>query len=97
MCSEGCGSCPVCLSVCLQAILAVCTITSKTKDTIVLSVKFVAMLKGQCKVRAFFTYLGKDGHFVLPCFVYFLLHVYLCVTHIDCQLDFHESWIATSD
>ena len=67
MCSEGYGSCPVCLSVCLQAILAVCTITSKTKDTIVLSVKFVAMLKGQCKVRAFFTYLARMA--ILCCHV----------------------------
>ena len=36
----------VCLSVSLHAILAVCTITSKTKDTIVLSVEFEAMIKG---------------------------------------------------
>ena len=35
----------VCLSVCPHAILAVHAITSKTKDTIVLSVKFEAIVK----------------------------------------------------
>ena len=35
----------VCLSVSPHAILAVCTITSKTKDTIVLSVEFEAIVK----------------------------------------------------
>ena len=41
--------CPVCVSVCLSvsphAVLAVRAITSKTKDTIVLSVKFEAIVK----------------------------------------------------
>ena len=43
--SEGYSSCPVCVSVCPHAILAVHAITSKTKDTIVLSVKFEAIMK----------------------------------------------------
>ena len=41
--SEGYSSCPVC--VCPHVILAVCVITSKTKDTIVLSVEFEAIVK----------------------------------------------------
>jgi len=47
--SEGYSSCPVCVSVCLcvspHAILVVRAITSKTKDTIVLSVEFEAIVK----------------------------------------------------
>jgi len=53
MCSEGYSSCPLCVCVCLSvcvcvsphAILAVRAITSKTKDTIVLSVKYEAIKK----------------------------------------------------
>ena len=50
MCSEGYNNCLVCVSVCLSvclsahAILAVRAIKSITKDTIVLSVIFAAML-----------------------------------------------------
>ena len=55
--SKGYSSCPVCVCVCLsvspQAILAVRTITSKTKDTIVLSVEFEAIIK-----RRFFATWG---------------------------------------
>ena len=43
--SEGYSSCPVCVCVCPHAILAVRAITSKTKDTIVLGVKFEAIVK----------------------------------------------------
>ena len=47
--SEGYSSCPVCVCVCLSvrphAILAVRVITSKTKDTIVLSIGFEAIVK----------------------------------------------------
>ena len=49
--SEGYSSCPVCVCVCVclsvnpHAILAVRTITSKTKDTIVLSIAFEAIIK----------------------------------------------------
>ena len=35
----------LCVCVCPHAILAVCVITSKTKDTIVLSVEFEAIVK----------------------------------------------------
>ena len=65
----------VCLSVCLyvclseHAILAVHAIRSITKDVIVLSVRFAAILKrafflklSYSKVRAFFTHLGRGGH-----------------------------------
>ena len=61
----------VCLYVCLSAhaILAVRAIKSITKDTIVLSVRFAAILKwafflklSYSKVRAFFTHLGRGGH-----------------------------------
>ena len=63
-----------CLSVCLSghAILAVRAIKSIMKDTIVLSIRFAAILKMAffiklfySKVRAFFffTYLGRGGHF----------------------------------
>ena len=47
MCSEGYSSCLVCVSVCLSAhaILAVRAIKSITKDTIVLSIRFAAILK----------------------------------------------------
>ena len=45
--SEGYSNCPVCLCVCESAaILAVCAITSKTKDTIVLGIEFEAIVKG---------------------------------------------------
>ena len=46
-CAEGYSSCLVCLSVCLSehAILAVRAIRSITKDAIVLSVRFAAILK----------------------------------------------------
>ena len=63
----------VCVRVCLSghAILAVCVVKSITKDTIVLSVRFEAILKiivfflklPYPKVRAFFTYLDRGGHF----------------------------------
>ena len=45
--SEGYSSCLVCVSVCLSAhaILAVRVIKGITKDTIVLSVRFAAILK----------------------------------------------------
>ena len=45
--SEGYSSCPVCVcvSVSPHAILVVRAITSKTKDTIVLSVEFEAIIK----------------------------------------------------
>ena len=45
--SEGYSSCLVCVSVCLSAhaILAVRAIKSITKDTIMLSVRFAAILK----------------------------------------------------
>ena len=55
MCSEGYSSCPVCVCVCVcvrtrpHAILAVRAITSKTKDTIELSIEFEAIMK-----KAFF-------------------------------------------
>ena len=61
----------VCLSVCLSAhdILAVRETKSIKKDTIVLSVRFAAILKWRfflklsySKVRASFTYLGRGGH-----------------------------------
>ena len=61
----------VCLYVCLSthAILAVHAIRSITKDNIVLSVRFAAILKWRfflklsyLKVRAFFTYFGRGGH-----------------------------------
>ena len=65
MYSEGYSSCLVCLRVCLSAhaILAVRTIKSITKDTIVLSIRFAAILKlefflklSYSKVRAFFLF-----------------------------------------
>ena len=49
--SEGYSSCLVCVCVCLSvclsahAILAVCAIKSITKDTIMLSIRFAAILK----------------------------------------------------
>ena len=55
----------VCVSVCLSehAILAVRAIRSITKDAIVLSVRFAAILKlSYSKVRAVFTHLGRGGH-----------------------------------
>ena len=61
----------VCLYVCLSehAILAVCAVRSITKDAIVLSVRFAAILKRRfffklsySKVRVFFTHLGRGGH-----------------------------------
>ena len=52
-----------------HAILAVCTIKGITKDTIVLSVRFAAILKRffpkNCLIRKlehFFIYLGRGGH-----------------------------------
>ena len=73
---EGYSSCLVCLSVCLyfrtHAILAVRAVRSITKDAIVLSVRFAAILKkafflklSYSKVRAFFTHLGRGGHLSL--------------------------------
>ena len=68
---EGYSSCLVCVSVCLSehAILAVRAVRSITKDAIVLSVRFAAILKkafflklSYSKVRAFFTHLGRGGH-----------------------------------
>ena len=59
----------VCVCVCVCVCLAVRAIKSITKDTIVLSARFAAILKkafslllSYSKVRAFFTYLGKGGH-----------------------------------
>ena len=61
----------VCMYVCLSehAILAVRVVRSITKDAIVLSVRFTAILKkafflklSYSKVRAFFTHLGRGGH-----------------------------------
>ena len=43
--NEGYSSCPVSVCLCPHAILAVRTITSKPKDTIVLSVEFEAIVK----------------------------------------------------
>ena len=66
--SKGYSSCPVCVSVCPQAILAVRAITNKTKDTIVLSVEFEAITKKVFLLNVWFeTYLCGDGHFVLMC------------------------------
>ena len=75
MCSEGYCSCFVCVCVCVcvclsgHAILAVRVIKSIMKDTIVLSVRFAAIAffskLSYSKVRAFFTYLGRGGHFFL--------------------------------
>jgi len=54
--SEGYSSCPVCVSVCLSvsphAILEVRAITSKTKDTIILSVEFEAIVKRHFSLKA---------------------------------------------
>ena len=81
------------MSVSLHAILAVRAITSKTKDTIVLSVKFEAILKRHFSERHL---VRKSERFYLPlrgwpfclhvqfyvqCFVYSPLHVHLRVTH----------------
>ena len=63
----------LCLSVCMSVrtryLLAVRAIRSITKDAIVLSVRFAAILKkafflklSYSKVRAFFTHLGRGGH-----------------------------------
>ena len=63
--SEGYSSRSVCLYVCLSeyAILAVRAVRSITKDAIVLSVRFAAILKlPYSKVRASFTHLGRGGH-----------------------------------
>ena len=62
-----CVSVSVCMYVCLSAhaILAVRGIKSITKDTIVLNVRFAAILKRRfsySKVRASFPYLGRGGH-----------------------------------
>ena len=95
--SEGYSSCPVCVCVCvfvcLQAILAVRAITSKSKDTIMLNIEFGEKLKGyfsfKCLVR-------KLEHFYLPrqrqpfclavqftCNVlWWPLHICLHVTHV---------------
>ena len=70
--SEGYSSRSVCLYVCLSAhaILAVRAVRSITKDAIVLSVRFAAILIKKAfflklpysKVRASFTHLGRGGH-----------------------------------
>ena len=60
----------VCVCVCLSAhaILEVRAIKSVTKDTVVLNVRFAAILYGvffklsHSKVRASFTHLGWGGH-----------------------------------
>ena len=61
----------VCVCVCLyaHAILVVRAIKSVTKDTVVLNVRFAAILYWRfflklsySKVRASFTHLGRDGH-----------------------------------
>ena len=60
----------VCMYVChAHAILAARAIKSITKDTIVLNVRFAAILKmafflklSYSKVRASFTHLGRGGH-----------------------------------
>ena len=91
--SEGYSSCPVCVcvcvcvcrSVCPHAILTVCAITSKIKDTIVLNIEFwgqnirALFLKYLVRKLERFTYIGKDNHCVL-CAIYSLIHVHLCVT-----------------
>ena len=70
---EGYSSCLVCVCVyvCLSAhaILAVRAIRSITRNAIVLSVRFAAILKlcfplklSYSKVRASFTHLGSGGH-----------------------------------
>ena len=72
---EGYSSCLACVSVCMyvclseHAILAVRAVRSITKDAIMLSVRFAAILKRRfllklsySKVRAFFTHLGRGGH-----------------------------------
>ena len=58
--SEGYSSCLVCVSVCLSAhaILAVRAIKSITKDTIVLSVRFAAILKRRFSLNCLIRKLG---------------------------------------
>ena len=83
------------MCVCLHAILAVYTITSKTKDTIVLSVEFEAIVKRRFslthlvrKLERF--YLPRWGrpfcldmqYTYVQCFVYSPLHVRLRVMHV---------------
>ena len=56
----------MCVCLYAHAILAVRAIRSITKDVIVLSVRFAAILKlSYSKVRAFFTHLGRGGHLYL--------------------------------
>ena len=66
-------SVPVCLSA--HAILAVCMVKSIMKDTIVLSVRFAAILKWRFsltylirKLERFFTYLGISDHFLVDAY-----------------------------
>ena len=75
------SSCPVCvcvwggLCVWLHAILAVHAITCKTKNTIMISIKFGAIIQAfflkMSALKDFYLhtciYLGKDSHFVLMC------------------------------
>ena len=85
----------VCVSVCLyaHAILAVCMFKSIMKDTIVLSVRFAAILKRHFPLNCL---IRKLEHFLLTlvgtaifswcllrmqCFVYSPLHVCLRVKH----------------
>ena len=66
---EGYSSRLVCMYVChANAILAVRAIKSATKDSVVLNVRFAAILMASflklsySKVRASFTHLGRGGH-----------------------------------
>ena len=87
VCVSVCLCLSVCLSVSPHAILAVRAITSKTKDTIVLSVEKAFFLKTSgSKVRAFLltsarTAILSQRAIYVQCFIYSLLHVHLCVTH----------------
>ena len=70
MIREGYSSRLVCMYVChAHAILAVRAIKSVTKDTVVLKVRFAAIVimafflkLSYLKVRASFTHLGRGGH-----------------------------------
>lgn len=63
-----------CVSVCVSVHRAVHAITSETKDTIVLSIKFEANVCLDWKLECFLTYLGKDSYFVLMCDIHAMFH-----------------------
>ena len=84
----------VCVSVSVSphTILVVCANTSKTKDTIMLSVEFEAIIKAfflkmsGSKVRVLLltsagTAILSSCAIYVQCFLYSPLHVLLCVTH----------------